>query len=145
MSIVLGPGEGRVVEARGSVMAFKATAATTAGRFSLMDRSLPPGGRMPPAHRHPATTEAFLVLEGTVTFTLDAETVAAGRDSFVLVPEGAAHTFGNLGPGPARVLIIHAPALDAYFDELSALWSGPEPPSRDDELALMRRHGLEPV
>src|SRR5688500_8818943 len=39
-------------EARGSRMWFKATADTTGGRFSLMERSLPAGGRMPPPHRH---------------------------------------------------------------------------------------------
>ena len=88
MSIVLGPGAGRILEARGSVMAFKAVAATTGGRFSLMDRRLPPGGRMPPPHRHPATIEAILVLEGSVTFTLDGERATATEDGFVLVGEG---------------------------------------------------------
>jgi mannose-6-phosphate isomerase-like protein (cupin superfamily) len=52
-------------------MVFKATGATTGGRFSLMDRHLPPGGRMPPAHRHVQCVEAFFVLEGDVTFVLD--------------------------------------------------------------------------
>ena len=44
-------GEGLRREARGSEMWFKATASGTDGRFSLMERTLPPGGRMPPAHR----------------------------------------------------------------------------------------------
>lgn len=145
MPDVLGPGEGRILEARGSVMVFKAVAATTGGRFSLMDRSLPPGGRMPPSHRHPATTEAFLVLGGTVGFTVDGESASVGEGGFVLVPPGAAHTFGNSGSEPARVVIVHAPALDAYFEELAELWSGPEPPARHAELELMRRHGLEPT
>ena len=145
MAIVFGPGEGRRLEARGSEMVFKAVAGTTGGRFSLMDRSLPPGGRMPPPHRHPGTTEAFLVLEGTLAFTIDGDRVEAGPDTFVLVPEGASHTFGNDGHRAARVLIIHAPALDAYFEDLAALWRGPDAPDRRVELDLMRRHGLEPV
>jgi hypothetical protein len=43
------------------------------------------------------------------------------------------------------VLIIHAPALDSYFEELAELWAASEPPSHEAELDLMRRHGLEPV
>ncbi len=145
MAIVLGPGEGRRLEARGSEMLFKAVGATTGGRFSLMDRTLPPGGRMPPPHRHPATVEAFLVLEGSLTFDVDGERIAGPAGTFVLVPEGSSHTFGNDGGEPGRVLIVHAPALDAYFEDLARLWAGPDAPPRADELDLMRRHGLEPV
>jgi hypothetical protein len=61
------------------------------------------------------------------------------------VPSGVAHTFGNVGETPARLLIVHAPAADAYFAELQALWSGANPPTLEEERALMRRHGLEPV
>jgi hypothetical protein len=34
--------------------------------------------------------------------------------------------------------------MDAYFEELLELWSREDPPSRDDEMALMKRHGMEP-
>jgi hypothetical protein len=34
--------------------------------------------------------------------------------------------------------------MDAYFEELQALWSGAVPPSVDEERALMKRHGMEP-
>jgi hypothetical protein len=46
---------------------------------------------------------------------------------------------------PAHVLVLHAPALDDYFRELDELWSGGATPSREDELRLMRRHGMQPV
>jgi hypothetical protein len=42
--IVVEPGQGDAVAARGSVMLFKAVAATTGGAFSLHERHLPPGG-----------------------------------------------------------------------------------------------------
>jgi hypothetical protein len=42
------------------------------------------------------------------------------------------------------LLIIHAPAMDSYFEELQALWSGAVPPDAEDERALMKRHGMEP-
>jgi mannose-6-phosphate isomerase-like protein (cupin superfamily) len=136
--------EGRHHEARGSHMWFKATASTTGGRFSLMERTLPPGGRMPPAHRHVGNDEAYYVLDGVVTFHVGDEVIEGGTDAFVLVPAGELHTFGNARDDPARFLVLHAPALDGYFAELAALWANPDPPSREVELDLMRRHGMEP-
>jgi quercetin dioxygenase-like cupin family protein len=138
-------GEGLLRTARGSEMWFKATASTTSGRFSLMERTLPPGGRMPPAHRHPANDEAYFVLEGVVEFQVSGEVFGGGNGDSVLVSAGEVHTFGNTSGDPARLLIVHAPALDDYFDELERLWSLPEPPSREGELALMRRYGMEPA
>jgi len=142
---VLRRGEGLRYEARGSVMFFKAVAATTNGRLSLMERTLPPGGRMPPPHRHSGNDEAYFVLGGEVTFVLDGQTTRGGPETFVLVPAGAGHTFGNTSESTARLLVIHAPALDGYFSELQQLWAGDVPPQPDEERALMRRHGMEPA
>jgi mannose-6-phosphate isomerase-like protein (cupin superfamily) len=137
-------GKGKVVTARGSVMAFKAIAAQTDGDFSLMERTVPPRGRRPLPHRHVNCSEAFWVLAGTITFVLDGREYPGGRDDFLLVPRGASHTFGNDGDEPARLLVMHAPAADAYFAELEALWSGATPPTPEQERALMARHGMEP-
>ena len=145
MSEIVTPGEGHILTARGSEMAFKAVAAQTGGDFSLMERTLPAGGRMPPAHRHTTCSEAFFVLDGAITFLLDGTEETGGPGDFVLVPRGGAHTFGNRSAAPARLLVLHAPAMDAYFEELHRLWSGQRPPAREDELALMRRHGMEPA
>lgn len=138
-------GEGLRREARGSEMFFKATASSTQGRFSLMERTLPPGGRMPPPHSHVGNEEAYFVLDGIVEFRVAGEVFHGTKGTFVLVPAGEAHTFGNTGDEPARLLVLHAPALDRYFEDLEMLWSSPEPPDREAELALMRRHGMEPV
>ena len=138
-------GEGLRREARGSEMWFKATAASTKGRFSLMERSLPPGGRMPPAHSHGGNDEAYFVLDGIVEFRVGAEVFDGSTGTFVLVPAGEPHTFGNTSDAPARLLVFHAPALDGYFEDLEQLWASPEPPDREKELALMRRHGMEPT
>lgn len=100
----LGSGEGVRREARGSVMWFKATAETTHGRFSLMERTLPPGGRMPPAHSHLGNEEAYFVLDGTVEFHTDDEVYEGTSGTFVLVQAGSAHTFGNTSDEPARLL-----------------------------------------
>ena len=142
---VFGPGEGERHQARGSVMHFKATSQTTSGRFSLMERSLPAGGRMPPPHVHSGMEEAYFVLEGEVTFVLDGADQTFGPGTSVLVPAGTGHTFGNLSAHPSRLLVLHSPALDAYFVELELLWGGSEAPSVEEERALMTRHGMQPA
>ena len=138
-------GEGLRRVARGSEMRFKATASDTQGRLSLMERTLPPGGRMPPAHRHIGNDEAYFVLDGTVEFHVAGEVFDGWEGTFVLVAAGEAHTFGNTGSEPARLLVLHAPGLDRYFGDLEQLWASPTPPDREAELDLMRRHGMEPA
>jgi len=124
-------------------MAFKAVAAQTGGDFSLMERTLPPGGRKPPAHRHVNCSEAFFVLDGPIAFTLDGRDLTGGPGDFLLVPRGAPHTFGNAGTETARLLVLHAPAMDAYFEELHRLWASGQPPATEQERALMARFGME--
>ena len=138
------PGEGIALSARGSRMILKAIAETTSGAFSFMERHLPVSNRRPQAHRHQGP-EGFYVLEGSIEFLVGGQSRTGGPGFWALVPPGVAHTFGNAGDSTARLLIIHAPAADAYFTELQALWSKTTPPSPEEERALMRRHGLEPV
>src|ERR1700733_13315524 len=134
---LIGPGEGRQrYTARGSVMFFKALAEQDDGDLSLMERPLPPGGRRPPPHRHTNCSEAYFVLDGVVSVVVEGEEIAVGPEGFVLVPRGTAQ---------ARLLVIPAPAMDAYFAGLHELWNRPEPPAPDEERALMARFGMEAV
>jgi len=126
-------------------MAFKALAEQDDGDFSLMERTLPPGGRRPPPHRHINCSEGYFVLDGTVCVTVDGNELTVGQQEFVLVPRGTAHTFGNASEREARLLVIHAPAMDAYFADLHELWNRGAPPSPDEERALMARFGMEPA
>jgi mannose-6-phosphate isomerase-like protein (cupin superfamily) len=126
-------------------MFFKALAEQDAGDLSVMERTLPPGGRRPPPHRHTNCSEAYFVLDGNVSVIVEGEELTLKPEDFVLVPRGTAHTFGNGGAEEARLLVIHAPAMDAYFAGLHALWNRQEAPSPDEERALMARFGMEPV
>jgi mannose-6-phosphate isomerase-like protein (cupin superfamily) len=125
------------------MMFFKALARDDDGDLSLMERTLPPGGRRPPAHRHTNCSEAYFVLDGLVSVTIEGEELTVGPEGFVLVPRGTAHTFGNAGESEAHLLVIHAPAMDAYFAGLHDLWNRDEPPSPDEERSLMARFGME--
>lgn len=134
-----------IYAARGSEMFFKAIAAHDDGDFSLMERTLPPKGRRPPPHKHTNCSEAYYVLDGQVSVDIDGVEHILDPRGFALVPRGTAHTFGNSSDTEARLLVIHAPAMDAYFAELHALWHRENPPPRDEERALMARFGMEPA
>jgi mannose-6-phosphate isomerase-like protein (cupin superfamily) len=142
---VLGPGQGVRFTARGSAMFFKAIADHDSGDFSLMERTLPAGGRRPPAHRHTNCSEAYFVLDGTVSVSVKGADLSLGPEDFLLVPRGTAHTFGNSSGSAARLLVIHAPAMDAYFAELHDLWGRGAPPTQDEERSLMARFGMTPA
>ncbi len=145
MTAIVPSGEGHLLTARGNVMAFKAVASQTSGDFSLMERTVPPGARTPPPHRHTGCSEAFFVLAGQATFWLDDAELTGGAGDFLLVPRGVAHTFGNTGDERARLLVLHSPAMDAYFEELHRLWACGQAPTREAERELMSRHGMEPA
>jgi quercetin dioxygenase-like cupin family protein len=142
---IMPPGAGERLTVRGSTLEFKAVGADTGGAFSLHERHIPAGSRRPPAHVHPDRVEAFWVLDGEAEFELDGELTRAAAGSFVLVPGGVAHTFGATQATAARVLVLHARALDDYFRDLATLWSAAEPPPAEVELDLMRRHGMRPT
>jgi mannose-6-phosphate isomerase-like protein (cupin superfamily) len=141
---VLGPGEGaKEYSARGSHMFFKAIGELDDADFSLMERTLPPGRRRPPVHRHTNCSEAYFVLDGVVSVVIEDEELSLRSNEFVLVPRGTAHTFANAGDVEARVLVIHAPAMDGYFAGLHELWHRDAPPTPDEERSLMVRFGME--
>lgn len=60
-------------------------------------------------HSHDDLVDAFLVLEGDAEFVVGDEVRRAGAGSFLAAPPHARHGFSNPGPGPLRVLNLHAP------------------------------------
>ena len=105
-AIVVPPGAGRRV---GNVEFLARTADTP--RFTLGIIEIAPGRELE-AHVHGDEDDAFYILEGEMTFFFgdeDDEAVAP-PGTFVLVPPGVRHGFRNPGPGPVRMLNVHAPA-----------------------------------
>ena len=117
-----------------------------------------PGGVAPPLHVHERHAEAFLVLEGELTFRLEDGERRVGAESWVFIPPGVVHTFAVTGDGPARFLDLHVPscgfgdfvrglhaardeeelrAVRAAFDQQPA----PEYASGDPGLVVVRRAG----
>ena len=70
-----------------------------------------PGERGPDLHVHREHADAWLVLEGTLSFELrDRITFEAPAGTLVVVPRNVAHGFWNERDEVARFLNIHAPA-----------------------------------
>ena len=89
----------------------------TAGRLSLIDMHIPPGGG-PPPHRHDFE-ETFTLLEGELeaTFRGEKRTVRAGET--VHIPANAPHQFHNVSEEAVRLLCICSPAgQEEMFIEL---------------------------
>jgi NADPH:quinone reductase-like Zn-dependent oxidoreductase/quercetin dioxygenase-like cupin family protein len=84
------------------------TGRDTAGRYSLIDMLVPPGGG-PPPHRHDFE-EMFTVLEGEVAMTFRGETMVVRRGETINVPANAPHAFRNASDAPARLLCMCTPA-----------------------------------
>ena len=79
-------------------------------RFNLSIITMAPGREGPSAHVHHDEDDAFYVLDGELAFVVNEEEILAPAGTFVLVPPGVRHTFGNRTSEPVRILNIHAPA-----------------------------------
>jgi quercetin dioxygenase-like cupin family protein len=88
---------------------------------SLFEFTVAPGFNTG-AHYHTKIEEIFYVLEGELDLLCGEKTVPGKPGTFVFVPPGAAHAFGNSGTAPGRMLLITAPpGHEKYFDELRDL------------------------
>ncbi len=143
-SSVLQLDEARTLHLLGAQVRFLATSETTDDEFAVLDYLAPAHFPGPPLHWHAHTTEAFYVLEGTVTFIVDGHDNQAGPGAFALVRPGTIHTFANRTDAPARFLSLISPGgFERYFDELADLVAreGNWPPSDPAKLeALVARH-----
>jgi quercetin dioxygenase-like cupin family protein len=91
----------------------------TAGRYTLIDMHVPPGGG-PPPHRHDFE-EMFTILDGEVEFTFRGETMVARVGETVNIPANAPHSFRNAGDSPARLLCMCSPSgQEEFFLEIGS-------------------------
>jgi len=89
----------------------------TAGRFSVIDMHIPPGGG-PPPHRHDFE-ETFILLEGEIQVTFRGQHSLLRAGATVNIPANAPHQFHNASSTPARLLCICSPAgQEKFFAEV---------------------------
>lgn len=146
-AIVAPPGHGEGLWHLDVLWTLKIPAAATGGAFSLAEQLLPKGSA-PPVHRHTREDEAWIVLDGEVTFFLDDKQHTAGPDTYVFGPRGRAHTL-RVESDTARLAILLLPGTgEAFFHATgrpahSLTLPPPEQPDPDRLLASMREHGIE--
>ena len=111
------------------------TGAQTAGRYTLIDMHVPPGGG-PPPHRHDFE-EMFTVLDGEVELTFRGERMVARAGETVNVPANAPHAFTNASARPARLLCLCSPpGQEQFFLEVGQpVATRTEPPPELDQAA----------
>ena len=109
----------------------------TAGRYTLIDMHVPPGGG-PPPHRHDFE-EMFTILDGEIELTFRGVTAVARAGETVNVPANAPHVFRNAAEHPARLLCLCSPAgQEEFFRAVGVpLASRTEPPPTLDDAARL--------
>lgn len=120
----------------------------TGGAYALVEAIAPPG-HMPPPHVHERDGEGFFVLEGEVTVYTAAGATVLQPGQGTSAPAGEPHTFRVTSEGPARLLVISAPAGFADYvracgrpAEREALPVLDGPPDVDLLIREGERHGI---
>ncbi len=114
-------------------------------RMGAFELCVPPGSNVPPPHSHD-NEELIYVLEGTLRFTVGAETRDLRPGDSMTTPTGVAHAFSNPHAVMAKALVINTPEISAdYFREMAALINGGGPPDKARMMETMKRFGLTPI
>lgn len=147
--LVVPPGHGEGTWHLDVLWNWKIPASVTAGAFSLAEQLLPLGSA-PPVHRHTHEDEAWIVLDGEVSFFLHSQEQLAGPGTYVFGPRGHAHTF-LVHSETARMATLLLPGTcEEFFHSTGhrATSLTLPPPSEPDMAALMEgmtRFGIEMV
>lgn len=146
-ALVRPPADGDHLWHLDALWTFKFSSAATGGALSIAEQLLPKGSA-PPRHRHTHEDEAWLVLDGDVTFFLDEAQFLATPGTWVFGPRGRAHTF-RVESDTARLATLLTPGTaEAFFHATGRPAGAPTlpPPAEPDLSALlagMSEYGIE--
>jgi len=142
---ILGPRDGERIGSGPASARVVADAESTAGAFTLTETTIPPGFPGPPRHSHRELTDAFYVLEGTLSVHVDGETRDVEPGSYVSIPPGNVHAFSNRSARPVRFLNINSPGgWERYLREIAEIMRDGMP-NPDQWRAVMARHDFVPA
>jgi quercetin dioxygenase-like cupin family protein len=149
---VLGPDDGDAYWWLGSLTLTKVTRAVTGGAMDIVDHRVP-AGYAPPLHVHADQDEVFYLIDGSLSVRCGDDRWEAGPGSLVFLPRQVPHGFTVSADGPARTLLVNAPAGFAdVITELGETTSrlvlpGPDVAMPDPErvAAVSERHGIHGV
>ncbi len=113
------PGQGKSYDWAKDHVFVKSAVALSDGRLTLVEDTLKPGFFLA-RHHHKKMIEIFYVLEGSVQFAFDDETVIATPGTTLNVPPDVWHEVRT--DAGAKLLTIFSPGgFDSYLEELVAL------------------------
>lgn len=131
----------------GMLAEVKASAADTAGMYTLLEITAP-AGLQSPLHVHYREDEGFYVLDGSVTIEVGEETVELGPGQHAFGPRDVPHRF-TVGPDGARMIWVLTPGgFDAFVADVSEPAAAPTVPPAgvvppEDAAEIVLRHGME--
>jgi mannose-6-phosphate isomerase-like protein (cupin superfamily) len=93
-----------------------------------------PGEQGPDPHVHRDHADAFVVLEGALSFTLRGASLHATAGTLVVIPPLVVHSFANEGVTAARFVNLHAPScgFGDYLRGSNPAFDQHDPPSDGD-------------
>jgi quercetin dioxygenase-like cupin family protein len=113
--------------------------------LGMFELTVPPGSNVPPPHSHSNNEELVYVLQGTLRYTVGADTRDLTIGQSMHTPRGTVHAFSNPFDSIARALIILSPDIGAqYFKDVAAVMTAGGPPDKAALVAVMSRYGLVP-
>ena len=116
------------------------------GGLGLFEMTVPAGAHVPPPHSHTDNEECVYVLEGTLRYTVDAETRDLAPGEWMSTPRGSVHHFSNPFSSPARALVMLTPDIGLqYFRDVGDVINAGGAPDRAKLLEVMGRYGLVPA
>ena len=113
--------------------------------LGMFELTVPPSSNVPPPHSHSNNEELVYVLQGTLRYTVGADTRDLTIGQSMHTPRGTVHAFSNPFDSTARALIILSPDIGAqYFKDVAAVMAAGGPPDKAALVAVMSRYGLVP-
>ncbi len=148
-ALILARGEGQPLTFVGISTVVKVFGEDSNGAYSLVESTVSPHFDGFKPHVHQRMTEAFYILEGTLTMHIGERTLIVTPGSFVLIPPGVVHTYGNPSDAPAKYLLMLSPGgFEQYLMELAEMIQSETtwPPADMSKLnALADRYDATPV
>lgn len=115
--------------------------------LALGDTRIPAGTPGPARHVHTHEDEALYVVAGVLTVEVGDERYEAEPETYVFMPRGLPHVFGNLGEDEVRaVVLFNSPALARMFEEQAEYRASVDGPPDPAVLAQIgERYGVRPL
>ena len=116
------------------------------GSMGVFELTVPPGSNVPPPHSHSNNEEIVYVLEGTLRYSVGADSRDLTPGQTMHTPKGVVHGFSNPFDDPVCALIVLSPDIGhQYFKDVAAVVNKGGPPDKATLVAVMGRYGLVPA